>query len=182
MYLSVFAYNKFFRCGVFFYWFLLTYFWNTPRTFVFFFFLENNHFDPPSLLGAMVPSEYAFGPLRKIWQIYITKAFRSIKSWMWNSATAPAWSDQIHVTLWRNDGFLHSLCNFSKNNAFGKNFIRTKFILHKIFFRMSILLRRKALRRKTSWMFFNLCWKNCDKPFVGGYDHFERKEVSGAKN
>ncbi len=42
--------------------------------------------------------------------------------------------DLIHITLWRNDGFLHSFCNFSKSNTFSKNFIRTKFILHKIFF------------------------------------------------
>ncbi len=55
--------------------------------------------------------------------------------------------------------------------------IRTKFILHKIFFRMSILLSSK-----TSWMFFNLWWKNCEKPFVGGCDHFEGKWASGYKN
>ncbi len=28
-------------------------------------------------------------------------------------------------------------------------------------------------------MFFNLCWKNCEKPFVEGHDHFEWKGVSG---
>ncbi len=63
----------------------------------------------------------------------------------------PAWSDLIHATLWKNDGIFHSFCNFSKSNAFGKNFIRTKLILHKIFFRMSILSSRK-----TSCIFFNL--------------------------
>ncbi len=72
--------------------------------------------------------------------------------------------------LRRDGGFLHSFCNFSKNSAFGENFIRTKFILHKLFFQMSILLSRKTLR-----MFFNLCWKNCEKPFVGGHDYFEGK-------
>ncbi len=41
--------------------------------------------------------------------------------------------------------------NFSKSNAFSENSIRTKFILHKIFFRMKILLGSK-----TSRMFFNL--------------------------
>ncbi len=55
-------------------------------------------------------------------------------------------------------------------NAFRENFIRTKFILHKIFFRMSILSSKK-----TSRMFFNLCWKNCTKPFMRGHDHFEGK-------
>ncbi len=64
---------------------------------------------------------------------------------MWNLATAPVWSDLLHVTLWRNDWFLHSFCNFLKSNAFGENFIRTKFILHKIFFQMSTLSSRKTL-------------------------------------
>ncbi len=44
------------------------------------------------------------------------------------------WSDLIHVALWRNDGFLHSFHDFSKNNAFSENLIRTKFILQLIFF------------------------------------------------
>ncbi len=96
---------------------------------------------------------------------------------MWNLATVSTWSDLIHVTLWRNDGFLHSFSNFSKNYAFGENFMRIKFILHKIFFRISILSSRK-----TSRMFFNLCWKNCEKPFVGGNDHFEGKGVYSDKN
>ncbi len=74
-----------------------------------------------------------------------------------------AWSDLIHVILWRNNGFLHSFCNFSKNNAFGENFIRTKFILHKIFFRMSI-----RSSKKTSRMFFNLCWKTA-KTYLWGH-------------
>ncbi len=51
----------------------------------------------------------------------------------------------------RNDGFLSLFSKFSKSNAFSENLIRTKFILHKIFFRMSILLSNKTLR-----MFFNL--------------------------
>ncbi len=97
--------------------------------------------------------------------------------WMWNLATAPARSDLIYVTSRRNDGFLHSFCNFSKSNAFGENFIRTKFILHNIFFWMSILSSRKTLR-----MFFNLHWKNCEKPFVGGHGHFDGKGVSSDKN
>ncbi len=96
---------------------------------------------------------------------------------MWNLATALAWSDLIHVKLWRKDGFSHSFYNFSKCNAFGENCIRTKFILHKIFFRMSVLSSSK-----TSWTFFNLRWKHCEKPFVGGHDHFEGKRASGGKN
>ncbi len=96
---------------------------------------------------------------------------------MWNLATAPAWSDLIRVTVLKNNGFLHSFCNFSKNNAFGENFIRTKFILCKIFFRMSIFSSRKTLR-----MFFNFCWKNCEKTFVGGCDYFEGKGLYGYKN
>ncbi len=92
---------------------------------------------------------------------------------MWNLATAPAWSDLIHVTLWRNNGLLQSFYNCTKSNAFGENFIRTKFILHKIFFRMSILPSKK-----TSLIFFSLFWKNCEKLFV----HFEGKGVSGNKN
>ncbi len=96
---------------------------------------------------------------------------------MWNLATVPAWSDIIYIILWRNYEFLYSFCNFSKSNAFGENFIRTKFILHKILFRMSILSSRE-----TSQMFFNLCWKSCEKPFVGRYDHFEGKGVPGDKN
>ncbi len=54
------------------------------------------------------------------------KASYSIKPWMWNLATALAWSDLIHVTLWRNNGFLQLFCNFSKSDAFDENFIRTK--------------------------------------------------------
>ncbi len=60
------------------------------------------------------------------------------------------WSDSIYIALWRNDGFLHSFCIFSKSNASSENLI-TKFNLLKIFFRMSILSNSK-----TSWMFFNL--------------------------
>ncbi len=58
---------------------------------------------------------------------------------------------RVYKALWRNDGFFHSFCYLSKNNAFGKNFMWTKFILHKIFFQMNILSSRK-----TSCMFFNL--------------------------
>ncbi len=92
---------------------------------------------------------------------------------MWNLATAPAWSDLIHVSLW-NHGFLHSFCNSSKNNALGENFMKTKFILHKVFFQTSILLSRKTL-----WMLLNLCRKNCEKPFS---DQFEGRVVSNEKN
>ncbi len=95
---------------------------------------------------------------------------------MRNLATVPAWSDLIHVTLWRNYGFLHSFCNFSKSYVFGENFVRTKFILHKIFFWMSVLSSRKTLR-----MSFNLCWKNCEKPFVGEHDHFVEKGCLATK-
>ncbi len=106
-----------------------------------------------------------------------TKASLSSKLWMWNLATVSMWSDLIHVTLWRNDGFLHSFCNFSKSNAFGENFLRTKFILHKIFFQMSILSSRKTRADVLQFML-----KNCKKPFVRGHDHFEGKGVSGDKN
>ncbi len=75
--------------------------------------------------------------------------------------------------------FLHSFCNFLKSNVFGKNFIRTEFILHKIFFRMSILSSRKTLR-----MFFNLCWKKLWKiicgrtwPFWGEGSVWRRKSM-----
>ncbi len=52
---------------------------------------------------------------------------------------------------WRNDEFLHSVRDFSKSNAFSENLIPAKFILHEIFFKMSLLSSGK-----TSWMFFNL--------------------------
>ncbi len=52
-------------------------------------------------------------------------------------AAMSVWSDLIHVTLWRNDGSSHSFSNFSRSTAFGENFIGTKFIFHKIFFRLS---------------------------------------------
>ncbi len=76
---------------------------------------------------------------------------------MWNLATEPLWSDSTHVILWRNDGYLHSFCNFSRSNAFSENFIRMKFILHKIFFQMSILSSRA-----TSQMSFSLWWKSAE--------------------
>ncbi len=44
------------------------------------------------------------------------------------------WSDSIHITLRRSDGILHSFHDLSKSNAFSENLIKTKFILHKIFF------------------------------------------------
>ncbi len=97
-----------------------------------------------------------------------TKVFYSSKPWMWNLATVPAWPDLMHITLWRNYEFLHSFRNFSKSNALGKNLIRTKFILHKIFFWMSILLSSKTLT-----IFFNLHNKICEIPFVGERDRFE---------
>ncbi len=31
-------------------------------------------------------------------------------------------------------------------------------------------------------MFFNLCWKNCEKPFVGEHGHFEGKGMTSDKN
>ncbi len=60
------------------------------------------------------------------------------------------WSDSMHTALWRNDGFLHLFHDLSKSNAFSENSKRMKFILHKIFFRISILSSSKTL-----WMFFN---------------------------
>ncbi len=53
------------------------------------------------------------------------------------------WSGSIRIALWKVDGFLHSFCDFSKSIAFIENLIRTKFILHKIFFRMSIFRAAK---------------------------------------
>ncbi len=60
------------------------------------------------------------------------------------------WSNSIQIALRRNYGFLHSFHDFSKSNAFSKNLIRTKFILHKISFQMSILSNSR-----TSWMFYS---------------------------
>ncbi len=96
---------------------------------------------------------------------------------MWNLATTPTWSDLIHITVWRNNEFLHSFRNLSKSNAFAKNLTRTMLILHKISFRMSILSNSK-----TSWIFYNLRWNNCKKPFMGGHDCFEEKGASDNKN
>ncbi len=90
------------------------------------------------------------------------KASYSINPRMWNLATAPTRSGIIHVTLRRNDGFSHSFHNFSRSNAFGENFIITRFIFHKIFFRISILLSWK-----TSRMFSNLYWKKLRKTIFG---------------
>ncbi len=56
------------------------------------------------------------------------------------------WSEQIHVTLRRNDGFLHSFCIFFKSILFRKNLIRMKFILHKISFLVSIFKGGKSRR------------------------------------
>ncbi len=116
----------------------------------------------------------------ELYAIYALLRFskaKSIKLWLWNLATAPAWSDLIHVTLRRNDGFLHSFFNFSRSDTFGQIFIRTKFILHKIFFRMEYTFEQENLADV-----LHLCWKNCEKPFVGGRNHFEGKGVSGGKN
>ncbi len=95
---------------------------------------------------------------------------------MWNLATAPMWSDLIHATLGRNDGFLYSFCNFSKSNTCGENFIRTKFILHKLFFWMRILSSRK-----TSCCSLIYVEKILKTHFMGGYDHFKEKKLSGDK-
>ncbi len=51
-----------------------------------------------------------------------------------------SWSDSVHIALWRKDGFLHSFRYFSESNAFSENLIRMKFILHKIFLQISLLL------------------------------------------
>ncbi len=56
-----------------------------------------------------------------------------------------------------------------------KILIRTKFIVHKIFFRI-------LSSSKTSWMFFGLPWKFCENPFVGVHGHFDGKVASGDKN
>ncbi len=89
----------------------------------------------------------------------------------------------IHVRF--NEFFLtHSRithCNYiprivwtlHKSNAFSENLIRTKFILYKIFFRMSTLSSSK-----TSWMFFNLHSKimclpsPIDNSYQLAFDHF----------
>ncbi len=60
------------------------------------------------------------------------------------------WSDSRRIVLRRNNRFLHSFHDFSNSNAFSENFIRTKFILHKIVFRLSTLSNNK-----TSLIFFN---------------------------
>ncbi len=78
--------------------------------------------------------------------------------------------------LWRNDGFLHSFCNFSKNDAFGKNSSRTKFILHEIFFRLSILSSRL-----TSWC-SSIYVKKIAKTIGRRTWPFCREGVSGVKN
>ncbi len=95
--------------------------------------------------------------------------------------------DLIHVALWRNDGFLHSFCNFWKSNAFGENFIRTKFILYEIFFWMSILLRRKTSQDVLQWLLKKLrktiCgrtwpfWREEDVWHKNQYTFFVRNEV-----
>ncbi len=91
--------------------------------------------------------------------------------------TAPAWSDLIHVTLWRNDGFLHLFFNFSKSNAFGENFIRTKFILIKFFFKWVYFWAEKFLGCSAIYV------EKIVKNHSGGrYDHFEGKGLSGDKN
>ncbi len=53
------------------------------------------------------------------------------------------WPDSIQIALWKHRGFLHSFHDFSKSNAFSENLTRMKFILHKIFFHMSILQAAK---------------------------------------
>ncbi len=97
---------------------------------------------------------------------------------MWNLATASAWSDLIQVTLWRNDGFLHSFCNFSKSNAFGENFIRTKFILHKNFFSNECTFEQENLALCSSIYVEKIEKKN---RFCNERDYFEEKGVSSDK-
>ncbi len=75
-------------------------------------------------------------------------------------------SNSKHIALWRNYGFPHSFHDSSKSNAFRKILIRTEFILHEIFFRMSILSTSK-----TSWMFFNLNFKN-DTSRFSAYNNY----------
>ncbi len=72
----------------------------------------------------------------------------------------------VVAPLWRNNGFLHSSRNFSKSNAFSENLMKTKFILHKIFFRMSTFSNCKTSGT------FNLRWENRGKPVMGGHDRF----------
>ncbi len=73
-----------------------------------------------------------------------------------SSTFAPAWSDLIHVTLWRMMDFgIYSVIS-QKVIHLLQNFVRTKCILRKIFFRISILWSHKTL-----WMLYNLRWKNC---------------------
>ncbi len=100
----------------------------------------------------MLPSEKKVSECRCDQQNWTVQPKPSIvTNHKWKLGSASSWSDLIHITLWRNDGFLHSFHNFLKSNAFGENLIRTKFILHKIFFQVSILSSNKIL-----WMLFNL--------------------------
>ncbi len=55
------------------------------------------------------------------------------------------WSDSIHTALWRNNVFLHSFYDFSKNNAFCENLIRKKLILHRIFFQNEYTFEQQNL-------------------------------------
>ncbi len=106
----------------------------------------------------------------------LCKTLCSSKPWMWNLATAPAWSK---CNTYKPYGGILDFCIHSviPQEVMRENLIRTKLILYKIFFRISI-----PLSSKTSRIFFNLRWKNCEKTFVGEHDHFEGKGVSGDKN
>ncbi len=121
----------------------------------------------------------------RLHHIYIThyglldliKTSCNIKPWIWNLATVPAWSDLIYVTLWRNDGFSHSFYNFSKVMHLAKILLEQSLFAIKFSFEWVYFQTKKP-----RCMFFNLCWKNCEKPFTRGHDHFEGKGSSGDKN
>ncbi len=72
------------------------------------------------------------------------------------------WSDLIHVTLWRNDRFFHSFCNFSKSNEikckFDKNEVYSSIYVEKItknhlWEDMTVLRRRGRLMTKINTTF-----------------------------
>ncbi len=148
-----------------------TYFLKTPRK-LFSIYICGVMFRLIQIAGSRTTNK-----MMQVTKMVLSKVLFNYNPWMWNLATTPTWSDLICLTLWRNDAFLHPFCNFSKSNAFSKNLVRTKFILYKIFFRMSIFSSSK-----TAWIFFSLRWKNCEKPFVGGHDYFEGKWAFGDKN
>ncbi len=81
----------------------------------------------------------------------VRKWSRHMRKYYFQNFTIVLLSNSIRIALWRSDGFLHSFRDFSESMTSSENLIRTKFILHKIFFQMST-----PSSSQTSWMFFNL--------------------------